>query len=858
MTKRKKWGITLAVLLLVGIAAFVTVLNVKGAPAVDPNAYANAGGELEPGTELQVLQGGKLPVPGMSLVAQNEMLELYFDPETTEVAVADLRTGHIWRSNPEGREQDEQASAFFKEALASQFSITFRNDRGQLSTFINYAESTSREQFTVESIKDGIRINYTLGDMSVGIEALPKLISKERMEEKILSKVDEQTGLFFSTKYFPLKSDPNIMERIDGSVERPLTLKRMMDILEQVGYTEEDLAYDNEENGIENLGAEDRPRFTVPLEYRIEGDSLYVNVPVSQIEEKEGFKLRSIRLLEHFGAAGPDEEGYMLVPDGTGSLIYLNNGKRNAEVYSQRVYGIDQNDNAWRRTQIAQQARLPVFGMKTGDRAWFAEIVQGEAIAGINADISGRNTSYNNLYASFTLRGEDTLDIYKGTTWEEIQLLTDQLVPHDVTVRYSFLSGKDASYSGMARHYRERLVERGVLAPLAEERDLPLFVSVLGAVDKRKTFLGIPYRGMVSMTTFEEASDMVDRLHEDGVSNIRMRYLGWFNKGINHNIPTKFKWESVLGKRKEFHALAEQLTGKGGQLYPDVAFQHVFARSMDFAPASDAARFVTREVAELTPYNRAFNAMDYDLGRYYLLSPAKLPYYVDKFLKAYGKVGIDAVSLRDLGKLVHSDFRTKRTVFRDNAKNIISEQLAVIREAYPNVLISGGNLYALPVSDQLVDTPVATSKFNLSDEEVPFLQMVLHGYADYAGEPINLSDEQDMTVHLLKHAELGAAPHFMWSMQSSSNLKFTRYDHLFSTEMAAWYDEALDMYNRLNDVFAPLRQATMEEHVRHEEGVVEIRYDNGTSVYVNYKDHPVNVNGVTVEAKNFTTGGDNR
>src|SRR5690606_28896999 len=148
---------------------------------------------------------------------------------------------------------------------------------------------------------------------------------------------------------------------------------------------------------------------------------------------------------------------------------------------------------------------------------------------------------------------------------------------------------------------------------------------------------------------------------------------------------------------------------------------------------SDAARFVTREVAELTPYNRALNAMDYDMGRYYLMAPIKLPQFVDKFLNAYGKVSIEAITLRYLGSLLHSDFRTNRTVFRDNAKNIISEQLAAIRDAYSDVLITGGNLYALPVSDQIVDMPVATSKFNLTDEDVPFLQMVLHGYADYAG-----------------------------------------------------------------------------------------------------------------------------
>ena len=38
--------------------------------------------------------------------------------------------------------------------------------------------------------------------------------------------------------------------------------------------------------------------------------------------------------------------------------------------------------------------------------------------------------------------------------------------------------------------------------------------------------------------------------------------------------------------------------------------------------------------------------------------------------------------------------------------------------------------------------------------------------------------------------------------------------------------------------------------------VVEVRYEGGASVYVNYTDEPATVNGVTIEAQNFTVGGD--
>ena len=59
------------------------------------------------------------------------------------------------------------------------------------------------------------------------------------------------------------------------------------------------------------------------------------------IEENGGGSLYRIRLLGYFAAAGADENGYLVVPNGSGSLIYFNNGKSNVENYSQYIYDID-------------------------------------------------------------------------------------------------------------------------------------------------------------------------------------------------------------------------------------------------------------------------------------------------------------------------------------------------------------------------------------------------------------------------------------------------------------------------------------------------------------------------------------
>ena len=53
--------------------------------------------------------------------------------------------------------------------------------------------------------------------------------------------------------------------------------------------------------------------------------------------------------------------------------------------------------------------------------------------------------------------------------------------------------------------------QAGKLKPLEAESDLPFYVDVLGAVDKRKSFLGVPYKGIMAMTTVEQAGEIADR-----------------------------------------------------------------------------------------------------------------------------------------------------------------------------------------------------------------------------------------------------------------------------------------------------------------------------------------------------------
>ncbi|MFS0857469.1 DUF5696 domain-containing protein [Paenibacillus taichungensis] len=842
------------------LTAGLLYINNRGVPAVEATAYLEATTEGVP-TEtesLQFLTDSSEGVPGMRLVVEDQGLALYYNEETTEIAVREQASGQIWYSNPNERNQDGLASAYEKEVLSSQLNVSFRDAIGTLENFPNFSSSISNKQFAAANVDQGIRVTYTLGDTSLGIDALPKLISKQRLEEKVLSKLDATVARYTSARYYPTKNNPDVLERLDGQISKQLVLNKMLDAFEAAGYTADDLAFDNEENGVEGGGTSDKPSFVIPVEYRLDQGSLVVTVPLSQVKESGQYRIRNIDLLAYFGAADTKGEGYMFVPDGSGSLIHLNNGKVKEEQYVQRVYGADPNDNSLSRPQVSESVHMPVFGLKNGEHAWFAVIEKGDGLASISADIGGRQNSYNHVYGTFSLRGEDELEMYTSQKMQEIQLLSEEPFRGDIQVRYHFLNGKDASYSGMARLYQQQLVAKKVLKPLEDESILPFYVDVLGAVDKKASFLGVPYRTTLAMTTYEQAAEMAAKLQQEGVNRVQMRYQGWFGGGFSHHTPTQVKLDSEVGSRSELQDLSEQLKKSGGALFPDVAFQRIYHDDWNFAPSSDAARFVTKETAELYPYSPALNRMDQSKDSYYLLSAAKLPYVVSEFAGKINKLELSALSLRDLGQVLSSDYRDSRVIHRETAKNIVKEQLGKLQQEYQNMMLSSANAYAWGYTQHIVNAPSGSSRFNITDEEVPFYEMVIHGYMDYAASAMNTSGDQDLRKQLLRSLELGSAPQFQWTYEPSSKLKLTNYDSAYATDYAYWVDDAAALYKEANDVLGSLRNQPITEHERVQDGVVRVTYSGGATILVNYTADPVSIDGITVGGADYAVEGVNR
>ncbi|HOW98371.1 MAG TPA: outer membrane protein transport protein, partial [Kiritimatiellia bacterium] len=107
-------------------------------------------------------------------------------------------------------------------------------------------------------------------------------------------------------------------------------------------------------------------------------------------------------LLRSFGAAGTEETGYLVVPNGSGSLIRFNNGKSGTAAYSQYIYGMDLIDADYTKTQNTQAARMPLYGICRENSSVLVTIERGAPLCYLTADVSGRYNSYKAVIQSLT------------------------------------------------------------------------------------------------------------------------------------------------------------------------------------------------------------------------------------------------------------------------------------------------------------------------------------------------------------------------------------------------------------------------------------------------------------------------
>lgn len=651
---------------------------------------------------------------------------------------------------------------------------------------------------------------------------------------------------------------------------RAWDLPKLISLIMEVGYTPEEIQVDHKKYNFRPPWPNIRV-FELAIEYLLDSEDLVVRVPGDSIkypinvfdnETKEivSFPMTEINVMEYFTSGDESEEGYLFVPDGSGALIYLNSGKIKARPYNKEVYG---KDYAVRPLEeyspyLDEQIYMPVFGLKKKDQAILAIIEKGESLANIRAEVAGMRDSYNKVYPCFTLIPRTQVKL-KGdlTTGDlsklQLNMYQTRKYQGDIIIRYKLLTGTQTDYSDMARSYQQYLVEKHGLQKLTPQPRIPFFLELLGGINKTIPVMGVPQRIIEPLTTYQQALTILGTLARGGITNVKLKYTGWSEGGVKHSFPSKPRLEKKLGSKKDFMDLINY-NNKEYELFPDISFLNVYNYSWfkGFNSLRDTARFLSREAAFI--YDK------YDIATYqavkkekrYIYSPSRLGWLVTGFMCKYEQYQIPGISLRFMGKQLNSDFQVKQDRLRDReqVKEILEKELIKISQDYQkNILLDGGNFFAIPYARYILNVPMYSDAYTILDEGIPFLQMVLHGYYYYTGEPINLA--QKPKNYLLKLIETGACPYYKWSYKPSSVVKKTNFDDQYSIYYKAYLQEAEDLYNKMNSLLAQVQDKRIIKHEKLEENVYKTTYEDGKEVIVNYNQEAVEVAEQMIEGTSF-------
>lgn len=801
---------------------------------------------------------------GEAYALENDALRFELDPATTRFTVTDKKSGQVWYSSPKDAEADPIALPVEKNKLQSSLTMTYSTNAGTKTLFTANEHSVTNGVYEVKREENAVRVNYTFGRISRQF-TIPQGITEERMTlylDKLDSKAKKQMKEYYrlvdikklrktDNKEQLLETYPDLAQQkvyvLRDNTADYLKL-RIEDYLASAGYTKEDYAADMARCNIPQATA--TAVFNASVRYYLDGGDLMVEVPLDSIAYYADYPMTTLNILPSFGAGGPDDKGYLLVPDGSGALINFNSGKLHNPYYA-NLYGWD-----WAsfRRQVTSETRagFPVFGVASGSGSFICAIEEGAAYAGVSADVAGRYTSYNTVGANYTIVHGDAYDVSDRTN-DAVYMFEKQVPQGRILQRYRFLQSAD--YADMARAYGDYLQNKYPNElTLKSDASTPVAVELVGAIDRMEQRFGVPTRVAVPMTTFAQAKELVQTLLDKGMTNLSVKYAGWINGGVNQKILNSVNLVSELGTADELRGFIAYAKEKGVDVYLDGLTQ--FTRSSGllegFVYVRDAACYTTREEVFQYPYNPIwYGPEDWKEGSY-LLKPALSAKLAQNLANAALSYGASGVSLRDTGNMLSADYDPRDLVTREESMRMQQQTLRDMRNQGLKVITLSGSDYALPLSDMVLGLDFDGGNYSIIDAYVPFLPMAIHGLVNYTGEALNnAGDYEDL---LLRSAEMGAGLYFSFFKNAAKELQDTYYYEYFGADVSLSLDKAVQAYTQYNQALGHTFGQRMTAHKR-EGDVAVTTYEDGTRVYVNYGYTDSTADGATVPARSYLAKG---
>lgn len=570
------------------------------------------------------------------------------------------------------------------------------------------------------------------------------------------------------------------------------------------------------------------------LEVKIDGKDLFVEVPRESINEVEiegikvnkSYQLRSIAVYPYLGSQNYEINGYSFIPDGSGALIRYTD-EASSTAFIKKVYGADYGvttkTDLYDHIKESGNVSLPIYGVNHGynQAAFLCQITSGAGGAELVSYPYGySNGTFNTTFFRFNTRDMYLIELSNNTN---LEMINSENYTYDYSLKYSFLSNENANYVGMANRYREDLG----LTKNNNSGDISLQLDMLG-VDYKNGLFGKDY---VTMTTYEDALNILKDLKHSGVEKINLNYIGWNKGGYFNKSAMNTSLHSSLGNKNDFKRLGTYIN------------ENNMTMEVTINPLVSSTYGLTNKSIKklnLSSFEKEQRSSMVQTG--YYVAPTELSKMIGKNDKGYSKLGIYGLNIDNLSDS-YSYKVGSETYYREQMINALCSELDKV-EGY-TISTTSPNAYLLKYLTNYYSANYESSKYLYETDSIPFISILLSGYVNLYSPQINYISDYDLMN--LRMVEYNIAPTFIVTEEEAQKLRFTNFEYLNSTTYEAWSDLIKDTYGKVNTSLRNVNGACIVNHRFVEDGVAEITYSNGVILYVNYNVETYNNGSIQVE-----------
>ena len=659
----------------------------------------------------------------------------------------------------------------------------------------------------------------------------------------------------------------------------------------QMGFLTEDAIKQNEEFGIDSVVS--TVAFDICLRFALTNNGMDVSVLHNSIKEGMGEKnkdpevayylkhdnmLSKIQVCKYMTVNGdPSSSGEIVLPDGSGCVIEFNSDKSQQYTFiypEKRIYGSSIATNATSRGNQSESMMLPMYGFieATNRRAVVAIVKKGAAQTSISADYlrdtaKGGLNKYN--YAYFTTYYRESEKI-KVTSNNEYTKISEDMYQGDIVYSYRILTGIN-TYVNIAKEFRNYLEE--TYPELALKKDTTAIgtptITFLGAYTKKTFKMGIVYEGEYSMTTFDQATNIVSELKANGIENMNVMYRSWTEDEIQQEITTSIDVSSEVGGKKKMQAFSNYLKENGFGFYPEYHFTVGYGYDFAFGSLKYNSKTISGSYSTSLSYVLSTGLADTSARKGSFISPVYYESLANKFVKNYQKLDISGIYLVDLGNRNVSDYNRSNTVYAGGSSLYQRHALAIFKgvdnDYYPSFLDPTGSQimlknpydYAFSYADVITNAPIETSLYGSVNYSIPLYQLVLSGLIDYSYNAVNYRRDYSINWSILKAIETGSNIAFVLTAEDTNALLETNYTEYYNSYFPNWKENIIYMNDVLNST--GIYEGYLSNHEYISDNVIQVEYSSPETnrvikrIIINYENtnYTDETSGLTVRANWF-------